>query len=110
MMAREPAKLLAPLVGSLATFVGVSPAEVAVHVVPVPHPYPPGQHPPPNVVAQLLHPEAQLPVPRPADAAPMPLPVGATMVTPFVSAMVVEAVEGQSDSPQSRPTRQQPPW
>lgn len=103
------AVLSTPLVASLVTLVGDSPAAVAVHVVPDAQPYPPGQQPPLRLAAQVFQPEAQLPFPNPAVAGPIPLPVGATIVTPLVFAIVVEAEAGQSESAQSRPTRQQPP-
>lgn len=72
-----------------------------------PHSKSPGQQPPPTSLAQLCHPLAQFPVSNSGPAG-----VGATIVTPLplLAATVVDPEVGQSVRPQSRPTRQQPPW
>lgn len=75
----------------------------------LPHSNPPGgQHPPPTSAPQVCHPCAQ-PAPSPVPPS-LTAPLGAITVTPFPFATVVDAVAGQSVMPQSRPTRQHPPW
>lgn len=72
----------------------------------VPHSNPPGgQQPPPTSAPQVCQPCA-----HPLPPLPLLIPVGATTVTPLPCATVVDPLAGQSVRPQSRPTRQQPPW
>ena len=84
----------------LATWLGTSPVTVAVQVEP--QAYPLGQQPPPSVPGQLNHPLAQPPVVM--GPAVIPLPVGATTVTPSVLTRAVEALVGHEVLAQSRPT------
>jgi hypothetical protein len=69
----------------------------------LPQTYPLGQHPPPTDGAQVVHPVAQLPVSR-LPGAVIPLPVGATMVSPDSDTSVVTGIAGHDVLSQLRPT------
>jgi len=109
------------------------PLTLAVQLAP--QTYPLGQHPPPALEAQLDHPDAQLPLPAapaPPPSAPavvvatlvvsaadvrLALPLSTETVTPEATRTVTpllftandDGPVGQDVTPQSRPTRQQPP-